>query len=382
MVEIANPSSGIASDWARAIVDPQAFREEQRGLEHVWTFLGLRDDLTRDGDWFRASLATRSVFVQRFGDELRGFENLCVHRFHPLRQEAKGNGPIVCGFHHWHYNGEGRAVGIPACKAVYGKPPHAMGAELRKLELATCGQLIFGRFPAPGATRSLEDYLGETVPIVEAMAGKPEPRLYFERSLRANWKLNFHITLEEYHGPVIHPKTFGSFGFPSSLERFQYRRLHAHSFYMDSSDRDCFRRLVEGCRDGTYRSSGYFIVQILPNLILAHAKADSGFWFCNLLQYSPAAHDRTAFRGWHWPAPFQSDLPGLMRVTRPITDVFRRHIYGHYFKQIVRQDAEVCERIQDVAHQIDRAPLLGAMEQRIAWFEETLRDLRREASTT
>jgi hypothetical protein len=151
---------------------------------------------------------------------------------------------------------------------------------------------------------------------------------------------------------------------------------------MDSSDRDCFRHLVDGCRDGTYRSSGYFVVQVLPNLTLAHAKADSSFWFCNLLQYSPTAHDRTAVRGWYWPAPFQSDLPRLQRVMRPITDIFRRPIYGHYFKQIVHEDAVVCERIQEVAHQIDRAPLLGAMEQRIAWFEEALRDLRRETNTT
>jgi phenylpropionate dioxygenase-like ring-hydroxylating dioxygenase large terminal subunit len=68
-----------------------------------------------DGDWFRASLATRSVFVQRFGPELKGFENRCVHRSYPLRDADRGNGPIVCGFHHWRYDHEGRALGIPLC---------------------------------------------------------------------------------------------------------------------------------------------------------------------------------------------------------------------------------------------------------------------------
>ena len=70
----------MPADWTRAIVDPTAFAEEQGRLAHVWTFLGMTTDLANDGDWFRASIATRSVFVQRFGSELRGFENLCAHR--------------------------------------------------------------------------------------------------------------------------------------------------------------------------------------------------------------------------------------------------------------------------------------------------------------
>lgn len=375
MVAATGGASGIASNWSGTFTDPQAFRDEQRGLEHVWTFLGLRDDLTRDGDWIRASIATRSVFVQRFGDELRGFENLCVHRFHPLRQKAKGNGPVICGFHHWQYNREGRAVGIPNCNVVFGKPPHAMGAVLRKLDLATCGQLVFGRFPAPGALSSLEDHLGETFPIIEGLVPNKDPRLYWQRSIRANWRLNFHITLEEYHAQAIHPLTFGRYPYPTSLEKFQYFRLGPHSAYMDSTDRNCLRQLLDGCLDGGYRSTHYFVLQILPDLILAHAEADPGFWFLNLLQYSPAAHDRTDFRAWCWPAAFDSGLSNLARTTRPITDFFRRPIYHYFLKQIVNQDAAVCERIQEVAHQIDREPMLGAQEHRIAWFEESIREI-------
>ena len=375
MTEIRRSRSGFTSDWTCSLIDQRAFRDEQRKLEHVWTFLGLADDLKRDGDWFRASLATRSVFVQRFGDELRGFENLCAHRFHPLRTEARGNGPVICGFHHWQYNREGQAVGIPICNVVYGKPPHELGARLQKIELATCGQLVFGRFPAPGAAGSLNEYLGEAFPILEAMVPKNVRRLHVERSIQANWRLNFHITLDEYHGPVVHPTTFGRHGYASSLSRHRYFRFGAHSAYFDSDDENCFRSLLAGCRDGTYRSGHYFVFQILPDLIVAHAKADSSFWFCNIMQYSPVAHDRTAFRGWLYAAPFESGLPRLAQATRPITDIFRRYIYRHYLKRVVNEDASVCERIQEVAHQIDKVPMLGAQEERIGWFEEAIRDL-------
>jgi hypothetical protein len=40
---------------------------------------------------------------------------------------------------------------------------------------------------------------------------------------------------------------------------------------------------------------------------------------------------------------------------------------------IGREDHEVCERIQKIAHQIDQAPLIGALEERIVWFEESYR---------
>ena len=85
--------SVFASDWARTLTDPLAFAHEQRCLSYAWTFLGFTTDLAKDGDWFRATLATRSVFVQRFGSELKGFENVCAHRFYPLRTKDRGNGP-------------------------------------------------------------------------------------------------------------------------------------------------------------------------------------------------------------------------------------------------------------------------------------------------
>jgi phenylpropionate dioxygenase-like ring-hydroxylating dioxygenase large terminal subunit len=366
--------SDVSPDWARSLTDPQLFREEQRTLAHVWTFLGLADDVARDGDWMRASIATRSVFVQRFGEELRGFENLCVHRFYPLRNADRGNGPVICGFHGWQYGRDGQAVGIPRCKDVYGKPPHEMGARLNRIELATCGPLIFGRFPSPAATQSLEEYLGEALPILAAMTRmKSRPR-YTRREIRANWKLNLHITLDDYHSPMVHPSTFGRVGYldPSDC---RYIRLGAHSAFLLTKDEDGPEKLKKACRDGDYRSTDYFILQILPDLVVSHVDADTPFWFCNIQQFSALAPDRTAFRSWSYPAPFASDMSWFTRTTRPLTDPWRRHIYYHYYKRVLREDMTICERIQKSAHQIESSPMLGALEERIGWFENDIRTL-------
>ncbi|MFZ5784093.1 MAG: aromatic ring-hydroxylating oxygenase subunit alpha [Pseudomonadota bacterium] len=364
-------------DWAQTLIDPAAFRAEQRGLAQAWTFLGLTQDVARDGDWLRASIATRSVFVQRFGAELRGFENVCAHRGYPIRCAAKGNGPILCGFHHWQYDREGRAAGIPISRLAYGRLPHEIGARLQRIELATCGSLIFGRFPGPLARGSLETELGAAYPIVEALTRIDGRPLYLERPVRAHWKLNMHITLDDYHGPPIHPTTLGRHGYLPSLGMLRYFKLGTHSAYLFSDDERCFEKLADGCRDGSYRSAHFFILQILPNLAIAHVDADRPFWFCNIMQYLPVATDRTLYRSWSYPAPFAADLSWAQRATRPITDRFRRPIYMHYFRRVVNEDIAVCERLQDMLPQIDRPPLLGALEQRIAWFEESLQALTR-----
>ena len=367
--------STLPEAWARQIADPAHFQAEQERLAHAWRFLGLTRDVAADGDWITASIGSRPVFVQRFGEELRGFENLCAHRGYPMRRGARGNGPLRCAYHHWQYNRDGRAVGIPVCNLAFGARPDQVGAQLRPIEVAVCGALIFGRFPAPQATQSLADFLGDAFPILEAATRITAEPIYVEQTIRANWKLNMHITLEEYHGPQVHPATFGKDGFPKSLEKFQYHRLGANSAFLFSEDPQCFDKLLEGCRNGTYRSNHYFVFQILPDLILSHADAGHPYWYCNIMQYGPTAIDRTRLRNWSYPAPFAADFTALHRLTRPVADLLRRPIYRYYLKKVVQEDADICEHLQEVLPAIGHAPILGAMERRIGWFEESLRTL-------
>jgi phenylpropionate dioxygenase-like ring-hydroxylating dioxygenase large terminal subunit len=380
---MASGIGGIPADWARSMTDAQEFRREQARLAHVWTFLGLTSDLARDGDWFRASLATRSVFVQRFGDEIGGFENRCAHRGYPLRTADKGNGPIVCGFHHWRYDQAGRALGIPLCEELYGVIPRDLDARLTPIEVATCGTLVFGRFPAPatptGAPESLEDFLGLGFPILKAMSQMPPAPVYISNAVKANWKLCLHITFDDYHGPAVHPGTFGKFGYVRrqnvTYARFGDARA-LHSTSINQPDPQALEKMAAECGAGTFRSANYRIFQIMPTLILSHFRSDRHFWFCVVEQYVPIAHDRSELRAWLYPAPFPAvDRTPLEERTRPLVDPLRRLAVAHYFRRVAREDHAVCERLQEIAHQLDTPPIIGALEERIVWFEESYRRL-------
>jgi phenylpropionate dioxygenase-like ring-hydroxylating dioxygenase large terminal subunit len=373
----------IPPEWSHAITDATAFRREQQALAHTWTFLGLARDVQKDGDWFRASLATREVFVQSFANELRGFENICPHRSYPLRHGDRGNGQIVCGFHHWQFNRDGLAVGIPHCRQLYGKLPHELGARLTPIEVATCGALVFGRFPSEHAGESLQDFLAEGFPILEALSRMTEkPRMVVDTT-NANWKLYVHITLDDYHAPAIHSSTVRSSGGLHDPRKITYRQFGAHSCFLLTSDTKAFDRMVSGCRNGSYGAAHYSIFQFFPNLVMSLSCSDGDNWHCCLQQFIPQAHDRSSLRAFVYPSPLSAYRSPLARVTRLLTDPIRMRLAFLIFRHISREDRDACERLQEV-HQISPAPRLGGLERRIAWFEKIYRDAMnadRERST-
>ncbi|MCT0200808.1 Rieske 2Fe-2S domain-containing protein [Synechococcus sp. CS-1325] len=386
------------SDWARSLRDPEAFANEQACFRPIWTLLGLTTDIPSDNDWIRCNLGGSSVFVQRFGTTIRGFENICRHRFHPIRTKAKGSGMVRCDFHHWVYNQAGEAVGIPQCKKLFGGTPRELGVRLRPVEIATCGFLIFGRFSeqpatAPGSAEptereqsatsgaeSLQEYLAEAWPILAAICQVNNPPHTACSSVKANWKLLYELTLEEYHLFAVHPSTFrmlfsvdpAHFGTTGYLkpEHAHYPRFGRHSAFFFKGKPGNLTAMAGDCRDGSYRPSGYRILQIFPNLLINHYQVLQS-WYVSITQYVPEAHDRTSVRSWFFQAPFPiEDRSWFHSLLRRITEPWLPFFVGPNLRRLTGEDHAVCETLQPIAGQITASPLLGGEEQRIGWFRQ------------
>jgi len=371
----AAPSPFI--NWPDALFDPERFRDEQDRLARVWTFLGFTHHLAEDGDWFRATIATRSVFVQRFGTELRGFENRCAHRSFPLRNADKGTGPIVCGFHHWRYDENGAAVSVPQCIQLFGVSPTELAARLNPIEIDTCGSLIFGRFAAPGDNRTLRQYLGESFDILAAISDTGVAPKLVTRTVEANWRLCFHANVEDYHPPVVHPGTFGKGGYPNP-ERINYFRFGWHSAFFANPEPDALTRMAADCREGRWRSTNYRVFQIFPDLTVSHLRAHWENWFIVVVQYAPVSPTRSIMRAWYYRAPFPTRPPAWYDlVTRPFTDLFRKFAMSYAVRMVLDQDNVICEGQQSIAQQLSPAPILGALEERLAWYEEAYAEAMR-----
>jgi phenylpropionate dioxygenase-like ring-hydroxylating dioxygenase large terminal subunit len=343
--------------WARAMTDEAEFRAEQAALGCLWTYLGFESDIPKVDDWFRTTLGGRSIFVQRFASGVRAFENRCAHRFFPLRRADRGSGPVVCTFHGWRYNADGFACDIPNCEPMFGRTAGELGARLPEVEIARCGQMLFGRFPG-GPAVSLAEWLGDGFAILSQFARPPRSRHRLETEVRAHWKLVMGISLDDYHFPTVHPGIWGGY---LSADHARYFRFGPHSAYFWGA--------------GELAPAGYRIFQFFPNLLVVLMCIPGWFrqdyWFLMVQNVVPEAHDRTRSLTRYVQLSYAAGPMGPLRrlvrfFARPVVDI----VFRWYVRRVLQQDFEVCEGLQSVVHQASGQPMLSLHETRVGWFEE------------
>lgn len=109
-------------DYGQAWAMPKAYYTDQEifALERAhlygteWICIGRGDEAAQPGDYMAFQLCDEPLVAVR-GDDgvLRVFSNVCRHRG-AILTEGCGNGPrIVCPYHHWSYDYEGKLAGAP-----------------------------------------------------------------------------------------------------------------------------------------------------------------------------------------------------------------------------------------------------------------------------
>ena len=360
-----------------ARVSPEAFAEERAALGLCWTFLGFEHQIAGLNDWFRATLGGRSIVVQRFEQGISAFENKCAHRAYPLRHEDKGSGPLVCGFHHWRYNHEGLALGIPNCPDMFGKTPREINARLERVEIAQVGGMIFGRFADPEGP-SLEAWLGPAFPILKHISGFMQKQVgYFDSVVRANWRYMMEISLDDYHLVAIHPSTFGKGGYVPGHDT-QYERFGAHSAFFRGGNAEMLSDMVRECEAGTYFPQRYRIFQLFPGLIVSFAHTANylgdRYWYMLVQQLVPEGHDRTRSISLYFRVPHPETTQGWRKAARALAWISVDRVFRFFARRVHTEDHVACEKLQTAASLSDPPPRLALHETRIGWFEEAYAD--------
>ncbi|MCU0820359.1 MAG: Rieske 2Fe-2S domain-containing protein [Beijerinckiaceae bacterium] len=369
-----DPQAGITGIAAR--LSPEAFRAEQEALGQCWTFLGFEWQVSQPNDWFRTMLGGRSIIVQRFEKGISAFENKCAHRGFPLRHEDKGSGPLICGFHHWRYNAEGLALGIPECPAMFDTTPRDLDARLNRVEIAQAGPMLFGRF-AGGPDVSFEEWMGPGLPILRHLAGQVSPsKAIYERVVKANWRYMIDISLDDYHIVAVHPSTFGKDGYLKP-ENVHYARFGAHSAYLPGGEPGALAAMAEACARGDYVPHRYRIFQFFPTLIFAIVKIADAFgdtyWALTVQRLVPEAHDRTRSISTFFPLAPKPEGKSHKALQRKLTWPGMMAGFKYYGAKVHEEDNEACEKLQASARLDDPAPYFAKHEERISWFDETYR---------
>ncbi|OWK39365.1 aromatic ring-hydroxylating oxygenase subunit alpha [Fimbriiglobus ruber] len=183
------------------------YRTELRHLfDSTWHPLATTRDIAKPGDILTFDLLETPILIRNFDGELRAFLNVCPHRHSRLIDKPKANSErLKCQYHGWEFDQEGRTGKIPDARAF--RPWDRENACLRRFRLETCGELVFVNFSDNGM--SLREWLG---PLWETWSagfgGDYRYATTWEQDFPCNWKVVLENSLESYHIPQVHPKTF------------------------------------------------------------------------------------------------------------------------------------------------------------------------------
>jgi len=225
------------SSWYRepAILD----LEWERVLGRAWQPVARREQLEHPGD-FVAGDWLREPYLLVCGDdgEVRGFSNVCAHHATVLLSGAGRCERIVCPYHGWTYDLEGRLVRATGAGGMHGLERDRRA--LAPLPVARWGELYFvswcPHLPFDASAIDARIWAGSQGPL----------RFVAEReyTVECNWKVVVDNYLDGgYHVPVLHR------GLASSLDLASYRTEilpHAVIQRVDTPDACADPRIGEG----------------------------------------------------------------------------------------------------------------------------------------
>jgi nitrite reductase/ring-hydroxylating ferredoxin subunit len=193
---------------AATYTDPQRFEAERRAVFREQPLIvGLSRDLPEPGSLRRFDDAGASILLVRGSDgRVSGFLNLCRHRGARLVESCERRRRIVCPFHGWSYDLDGRLVGIPVARAFEDFDRNTHG--LIRVPVAEWGGLLFAIARAGEDAIDVPAHLGPIAELIAALdLANAEPLREVRLGVAANWKLALDTFCEPYHVPALHPTT-------------------------------------------------------------------------------------------------------------------------------------------------------------------------------
>jgi len=279
-------SDRAASTWREPVDNyrsPERFRVE---LEQVlrWTPVPLCPSAALEGEgaYFARSAAGVPLIAVRAKDgRARVFRNACRHRGMALADGSGCSRALVCPYHAWTYDHEGRLRGVPHEDGFPGLDRASRG--LVPVQASELHGFVFASPEGPAVDET-------AFAMLEGLA-TPAHRLYAhsQREVAANWKVLAEGFLEGYHLRALHPDTF----YP-----IQYDNLNLVDHHGRNSRITFPYRRIEQQRErppGERSSDGVLthVYHLFPNAMVITFSTN-----VTVVVLEPIAIDRTKLLSW------------------------------------------------------------------------------------
>jgi carnitine monooxygenase subunit len=199
--------------------DPGFFKVEMdRVIRPSWQLVCHLNDIPEPGDWHGLELLGESLIAIR-GDDgvVRAFHNVCRHRASLILDGASGCAKkLVCPYHGWTYEKDGRLSGVPGRGDYAGLDMGQLG--LKPVELEVWQGFIFVRLEGqgPSVARMMAPY-AEMIAPYRFEELQPFGRVTL-RPRGVNWKNVADNYSDALHIQVAHPGLTRLFGRGYGLE--------------------------------------------------------------------------------------------------------------------------------------------------------------------
>ncbi len=185
-------------------VSDEIFALEMQAIFHrSWTMVGFEVELDRPGAYLAMTVGGSPILILRDkSDGIVGFFNSCRHRGSKLCQDGAGRVPrIVCPYHQWTYDLDGRLLAAPRMAADFDRGAHGL-IPIRVEVVAGC---IYA---------ALSDDVPDFAPFRQTLEAALSPHNLRDGKVAhievmedvANWKLVMENGRECNHCEACHPE--------------------------------------------------------------------------------------------------------------------------------------------------------------------------------
>ena len=178
---------------ARHYIDPGIFEAEKEAIFYrSWQLAAHRSQLDAPGRFVTTRIHDQEIFLIRNAHgEVRGFYNACAHRAHPLVEGQGRKQRLVCPYHAWTYDLDGRLEHARGTRAMAHFDRDAIClSEVRTEWLLDFAFINLDEAASPLAARApgLADDIRAHLPMYDELVARGE-RSFVPPETRANWKV-------------------------------------------------------------------------------------------------------------------------------------------------------------------------------------------------
>ncbi len=169
-----------------------------------WQYFCRTAQLENSGDYVTGTVGRTPVVAVRDGEKINAFINVCRHRRHLVMEGCGNKKVMVCHYHAWSYELNGKLKGAPRSDGDESFCKEELGLLPAKAEV--WGPWVFINLDTEAPP--LAQKLGKLPEIIAESGLVLNDLVFHDRSewkARANWKVMLENYLECYHCSIAHP---------------------------------------------------------------------------------------------------------------------------------------------------------------------------------